>query len=130
MSTININSVPEDFNAQDFLDRWTLVNRPVNIANPYAQGTNTTTITGNSQWGQLKTGTTVSNIDIEDPWEKKLRLLEEEITVLRTDLKLSRLKILALEGKFNQEEVVNIRKMLMSKDEASITLADLMIENA
>ena len=41
-----------------------------------------------------------------------------------------RLKILALEGKFTQEEVTNIRKMIMSEDESSRTLADSIIENA
>jgi hypothetical protein len=41
-----------------------------------------------------------------------------------------RLKILGLEGKFTQEEISNIRKMLMSEDEASRTLADSIIENA
>ena len=85
------------------------------ISNPYVQGIDPITTTGNT---------------LENPWESRLILLEKQMAVLRTDLKLSRLKILALEGKFNQEEVVNIRKMLMSKDEASITLADLMIENA
>jgi hypothetical protein len=35
-----------------------------------------------------------------------------------------------MEGKFTQEEISNIRKMLMSNDEASITVADSIIENA
>jgi hypothetical protein len=35
-----------------------------------------------------------------------------------------------MEGKFTQEEVANIRKMIMSEDEASRTLADSIIENA
>jgi hypothetical protein len=35
-----------------------------------------------------------------------------------------------MEGKFTQEEVSNIRKMLMSEDEASKTLASTIIENA
>jgi hypothetical protein len=41
-----------------------------------------------------------------------------------------RLKILGIEGKFTQEEMSNIKKMLMSEDEASRTLADSIIENA
>ena len=130
MALINTNDIPEDFNAQDFLDKWALSNRAVVVSNPYAQGTSTTTTTGNGLWNQIKTAGTTYDGPIEDPWEKRLRLLEEEMAVVRTDLKLSRLKILALEGKFTQEEVINIRKMLMSKDEASITLADIMIENA
>jgi len=35
-----------------------------------------------------------------------------------------------MEGKFTQEEVTNIRKMMMSQDEASVTLANTIIENA
>jgi hypothetical protein len=35
-----------------------------------------------------------------------------------------------MEGKFNQEEVSNIRKMLMSEDDASVLLANTIIENA
>jgi hypothetical protein len=35
-----------------------------------------------------------------------------------------------MEGKFSQEEVINIRKMLISEDEASRTLAESIIENA
>lgn len=124
MSYIDTNSVPEDFNPQDFLDRWALGNKAITVSNPYVQIPSTTITTGTDTWGQI------INVVVEDPWEKRLKLLEEEMAVVRTDLKLSRLKILALEGKFTQEEVVNIRKMLMSKDEASITLADLMIENA
>ena len=57
-------------------------------------------------------------------------LLEERMDKLELDNKLLRLKILGLEGKFTQEEISNIRKMLMSEDEASKTLADSIIENA
>ena len=41
-----------------------------------------------------------------------------------------RLKLLAIEGKFTQEEVANIRKMIMSEDEAARTLAESIIQNA
>ena len=57
-------------------------------------------------------------------------LLEERMDKLELDNKLLRLKILSMEGKFTQEEVGNIRKMMMSKDEASMTLAESIIENA
>ena len=57
-------------------------------------------------------------------------LLEERMDKLELDNKLLRLKILGMEGKFTQEEISNIRKMLMSNDEASITVADSIIENA
>jgi hypothetical protein len=44
--------------------------------------------------------------------------------------KFLRLKIACMEGKFSQEEVTNIRKMMMSQDEASKTLAETIIDNA
>lgn len=55
--------------------------------------------------------------------EKKMQILELQYTLLR-------LKVLGIENKFTQEEVANIRKMLMSEDEASRTLANTIIENA
>ena len=41
-----------------------------------------------------------------------------------------KLDFLALKGKFNKDEITNIRQMLLSEDEASRTLADTIIENA
>ena len=49
---------------------------------------------------------------------------------LETENKFLKLKILCIEGKFTQEEVSNIREMLISEDEASRTLADEIIKNA
>ena len=57
-------------------------------------------------------------------------LLEKRMDKLELDNKLLRLKILGMEGKFTQEEISNIRKMLMSQDEASKTVAESIIENA
>ena len=48
---------------------------------------------------------------------------------LELENKFLRLKIACMEGKFNQEEVSNIRKMLMSEDDASVLLANTIIEN-
>ena len=131
---IDPNSLPEDITAQDCINHYKaygmLVNDPTKTINTLPPNTNTTTTTGNGLWSQIKPTQHPYKGSIEDPWEKRLRLMEEEMAVVRTELKLSRLKILALEGKFTQEEVANIRKMLMSKDEASITLADTIIDNA
>ena len=59
-------------------------------------------------------------------------LLEIVSRLERVELenKCLRLKIACMEGKFSQEEVTNIRKMMMSQDEASVTLANTIIENA
>lgn len=56
--------------------------------------------------------------------------LEKKIDRLELDIKLLRLKLLQFEGKFTKDEVTNIRKMLMSEDEASRTLATTIIDNA
>lgn len=49
---------------------------------------------------------------------------------LEFENKCLRLKIASMEGKFSEEEVINIRKMLMSQDESSVTLAETIINNA
>jgi len=55
--------------------------------------------------------------------------LSAEIKNLKTTQKLMLLRILHLEGRFDKEEVSNLRKMIMSDDEASRTLAESIIEN-
>jgi hypothetical protein len=70
------------------------------------------------------------NTVLEDPWISPLKVIQDRITKLETENKFLRLKILSIEGKFTQEEVTNIRKMLMSEDEASKTLAETIIDNA
>lgn len=66
----------------------------------------------------------------DDPWENPIKAIEERLKKLETENKFLRLKILSMEGKFSQEEVTNIRKMLISEDEASRTLAESIIDNA
>jgi hypothetical protein len=75
-------------------------------------------------------GSTVGNTPFNDPWENPMREIEERIKKLETANKFLRLKILSIEGKFTQDEVTNIRKMLISEDEASRTLAESIIENS
>lgn len=77
---------------------------------------------GNGLWSQINS----SGNSIRDPYAD----LYARIDKLELNQKLLRLKILGLEGKFDKEEVSNIRKMIMSEDEASRTLADTIIENA
>ena len=67
---------------------------------------------------------------MHDPWENPMQDILDRVKKLETDNKFLRLKLLSLEGKFTQEEVVNIRKMLISEDESSRTLAESIIENA
>jgi hypothetical protein len=80
------------------------------------------TLSSNSVWDTI----TSKGISLKDT----LDALSNEINMLRTENKLMKLNLLALEGKFDKEEISNIKKMLMSEDEASRTLADTIIENA
>jgi len=81
---------------------------------------------GNGLWSQIQ------SINTYDSHEKKDPLLDltHRLDKLELDNKMLRLKVLSMEGKFTQEEVANVRKMLMSEDEASRVLADSIIENA
>ena len=65
-----------------------------------------------------------------DPWGNPMQDILDRLKKLETDNKFLRLKILSMEGKFTQDEVTNIRKMLISEDESSRTLAESIIENA
>lgn len=67
---------------------------------------------------------------IIDPCQSPIQDIESRLKKLETDNKFLRLKILSMEGKFTQEEVINIRKMLISEDESSRTLAESIINNA
>lgn len=73
---------------------------------------------------------TINTGPFVDPWKDPIIEIKERISKLETANKFLRLKILSIEGKFSQEEVTNIRKMLISEDEASRTLAESIIDNA
>jgi hypothetical protein len=118
---VDLNSVPEDFRAGDLINVWQqqgiLVNDPTKTIN-------TIPVTSTATDGIFST------ITISDPLEDRLVEMEKQLELVKLETTLLRLKILSMEGKFTQEEVTNIRKMLMSKDEASKTLASTIIENA
>jgi len=82
--------------------------------------------TANGIWGQ-RINTTIAD---SDPYADVVTVIRSRIEKLELTNRLLKLKILQLEGTFTKEEVINIRAMLMSNDEASITLADSIIENA
>ena len=85
--------------------------------------------TGAGVWSQINS--TLPYDPIPTPsLSPTLSELVNRLNKLELDNKCLRLKVLGLEGKFTKEEVSNIRKMLMSEDEASRTLADSIIENA
>ena len=86
--------------------------------------TNTTsTENADSLWSQITK-------DNKNGYRSPTTLLEKRMDKLELDNKLLRLQIFGIEGKFTQEEINNIKSMLTSNDEASITLADTIIENS
>lgn len=93
----------------------------IDIAN-YDPLTTVLPSSGNGLWSQINS----ANNTIRDPYAD----LYARIDKLELNEKLLRLKILGLEGKFDKEEVANLRKMIMSEDEAARTLANSIIENA
>jgi hypothetical protein len=80
------------------------------------------TLSSHSVWDTI----TSKGISLKDT----LDALSNEINMLRTENKLMKLNLLAIEGKFDKDEINNIRQMLLSEDEASRTLANSIIENA
>lgn len=129
---VDTNLIPDDFNSEDFLKRWSQSNNAAVVMDPtkVINGpTTTTTITGNGLWNQLNTAST-NNYPFTDPLEDRVTEIEKQIKHLKLENTLLRLKMLSIEGKFTQDEIANIRKMLMSEDEASVTLANTIIENA
>jgi hypothetical protein len=77
----------------------------------------------NNLWNKI---TSINKNVYTPPTEVLLNRIEK----LELQNKFLSLSILRLEGKFTQEEVNNIKSMLTSNDEASIILADTIIENA
>jgi hypothetical protein len=96
----------------------------MSLINHSVYGSPDTTITStDGLWSQITEND-------KNVYRSPTTLLEERMDKLELDNKLLRLKMLGMEGKFTQEEVSNIRKMIMSEDNAAKTLADSIIENA
>jgi len=132
---IETNLIPDDFDAQDFMEKWKLGSKAAIVMDPTGSlinpttTTTTTTTTGNGFWNQLNTGS-ANTYPFTDPLEDRVTEIEKQMNHLKLENTLLRLKMLSIEGKFTQDEIANIRKMLMSEDEASVNLANTIIENA
>jgi hypothetical protein len=114
---INTAVLPNDFNSSEYIEQW----------NQLANQRNINTVPGTTAdglWSQINKS---NSIPYDSPWKDST---EDRIVELELKNKLLELRLLVLEGKFTQEEVNNIKSMLTSNDEASITLADTIIENA
>ena len=118
--TIDLNNTSDQW-----LDDWKdMVQKGIYVADPTKQMNITTTDTNGIFGGVL------NNQHTYEPYVDPMESIYTRLEKLELANILLRLNILSLEGKFTQEEVANIRKMLMSKDESSKTLAESIIENA
>jgi len=128
---VDINSIPEDYNAEEVLNNWKKHQAMGIVVNDPTKTINTIPSTSNDGlFKAMRSPGSSYSPPWKDPVTERMEEMEKQLDLVKIELKFSRLKILALEGKFSQEEVTNIRKMLMSEDEASKTLADTIIENA
>lgn len=85
---------------------------------------------------QQANGTTTSSIWNNSAAEGVINVLQLELGNLRTSLEtitkentFLKLRLLKLEGKFTDQEISNIKDMLNSNDEASITVAHEILNN-
>lgn len=116
---IDTTVLPNDYNPSEFREQWKqLASQGLLIKDPM------TVPSTEGLWSQINKNNTVP---YDSPWEDPIL---KTINELELKNKLLELRLLVLEGKFTQEEVNNIKSMLTSNDEASITLADTIIENA
>lgn len=104
-----------------------LVNDPTTVINTLPDST---THNGQGLWSQLQSAGSIFDSSISNDTESRLHVLEKQVEAQALTIKLMRLKLLVIEGTFTQEEIANIRKMIMSEDEAARTLANSIIENA
>ncbi len=114
---IDTAALSNDFNSSEYIEQWNQLANQRNINR--VPGT-----TADGLWSQINKS---NSIPYDSPWEDPIL---KTINELELKNKLLELRLLVLEGKFTQEEVNNIKSMLTSNDEASITLADTIIENA
>lgn len=117
-TVIDLNSLPETLDPKKLIammkQHGTM---PIytNDTNPYVGGV------GQGIFSQIK-----NSKNSYEPTKSTWELIEE----IKLENKILHIKILVLEGVFTKEEGNNIKAMLTSNDEASITLAETILENA
>ena len=119
-------------NEVDAMKQLNAQNQGIYVSDPNKAINITPGSTADGLFSQITTSnnTHIGNAPFNDPWENSMKEIEVRMKKLEIDNKFLRLKILSMEGKFTQEEVINIRKMLMAEDESSRTLAESIIENS
>ncbi len=121
---IDTTALPEDFRASEYISQWKKITNQ-GVVNDPTKNINTVSgiTTGQGLWSHI-------SVDDHGVYRSPNMVMSERIEKLELQNKFLSLSIFMLEGKFTQEEVNNIKSMLTSNDEASITLADTIIENA
>ena len=126
----NTNTTIPHVNDDTFRDAWAKAMHQGTIKNsPGVTITSNSTGTSNGLWNQINSTGSVYNIE-PDPFEIRMIELEKNMELVQTELSLMQLRLLLAENKFSKQEIDNMRDMILSKDEASITLAKTIIENA
>lgn len=126
---------PNNFNNwsdNEWMEKWQqeLNKRPMVIYNdpdPVLNNLPHVTTPGSTTsgiWSQI-----TSSSDALISMEQRMEEMQKQMELVQLENKLMKLRMLAIEGKFSQEEVTNIRKMIISEDEAARTLANSIIEN-
>jgi len=121
---IDTAQLPEEFRSSEYISQWKkLTSQGIVVNDPTKNMSTVPGITAQGLWSQISTHNHGVHGD-------STTIMSERIDALELQNKFLSLSIFMLQGKFNQEEVNNIKDMLTSNDEASITLADTIIENA
>lgn len=117
---IDLNSLPDNWDPKKLIhmmkQQKIMMVDSTHTIDSSIYSNNTTINTTNGIYSQMKSNPLKSNWD----------LIEE----VRLENKCLQVRILVLEGVFTKEEGKNIRSMLLSNDEASVTLANTILENA
>jgi hypothetical protein len=120
---IDTAQLPEEFRSSEYISQWKKLTSQGVVNDPTKNMSTVPGITAQGLWSQMSTIN-------QSVYRDSTTIMSERIDALELQNKFLSLSIFMLQGKFNQEEVNNIKSMLTSNDEASITLADTIIENA
>ena len=77
--SVDNNSSFKDYNSEEWIEQYKAIvlNDPIKVVNPLP--TQVTTTTGNGLWSQINPTQHPYKGSIEDPWEKRLRQMEEDM---------------------------------------------------
>lgn len=121
---LDLNSIPDPLDPKELINMMrqhpaipidsTVYNSSTVTPASYAQG----------MWSQITQTNTYY-----DP-KNRHKTISQRLDELELANRLLKVEIQVLKGKFTEEEGNNIKAMLTSNDESSITVAELILENA